>query len=217
MTVAIKICGVRDAATAVHAAVCGADFLGLNFVSASPRYVALETATKITDRLHPEAPGCASVGLFVDTPKAGIFNAVEAAQLDVVQLHGSETVSSVTELRRDLRVDTKLWKAVPFDPAELDAWRGVDQIDALLIDAPHVAGELTGGTGRTLDWDALRSLDRDGLPPIMLAGGLTPENVAEAIRVADPWGVDVSSGVESSRGVKDLQKIKAFCDAVHGA
>lgn len=132
-------------------------------------------------------------------------------------MHGRETAEDARALRDRLPREVKIWKALPFDTEAIDAWRDVSEIDALLLDAPHVPGEPTGGTGRSLDWDALRSLDRERLPPVMLAGGLSPGNVVEAIRVVQPWGVDVSSGVESSRGVKDLQKIKAFCDAVRDA
>ncbi|MEM1444927.1 MAG: phosphoribosylanthranilate isomerase [Planctomycetota bacterium] len=217
MSVAIKICGIRDPETALHAAYCGADYVGLNFVPASPRFIERDAATDIAAELYKHAEACRVVGLFVDVPNAEVLETAQSVGLDVVQLHGRETVEAAADLRQSLPPPTRLWKAIPYDNEQIDAWRNAADIDALLIDAPHVAGELTGGTGRTLDWDALRSLDRTGLPPIMLAGGLTPDNVAEAIRVAGPWGVDVSSGVESSRGVKDLQKIKAFCDAARNA
>ncbi|MEM9752165.1 MAG: phosphoribosylanthranilate isomerase [Planctomycetota bacterium] len=213
----IKICGLRDASSALHAATCGADFIGLNFVPASPRYVDRDTAATIANELRKQTQRCRSVGLFVDASVASMVEMVSSLKLDVLQLHGHEDVAVVAKAKRSLPPTTQLWRALPFDITQIDAWRNNRDIDALLIDAPYVSGELTGGTGRTLDWDALRSLDRDGLPPIMLAGGLTPDNVAEAIRVVRPWGVDVSSGVESSRGVKDLQKMKAFCDAVRNA
>jgi phosphoribosylanthranilate isomerase len=130
-----------------------------------------------------------------------------------VQLHGHETPAQVAAVRAALPAEVAVWKAVPFATDALELWRGRPDVQAVLLDAPARPGEATGGTGRTVDWSAVREVDRAGLPPLMLAGGLTPTNVAEAIGVVRPWGVDVSSGVESSRGVKDLQKIRAFCDA----
>ncbi|MEO0588564.1 MAG: N-(5'-phosphoribosyl)anthranilate isomerase, partial [Planctomycetota bacterium] len=110
-------------------------------------------------------------------------------------------------------------KAVPHDPAIIARWRGISHTVGLLIDAPRADGEPTGGTGRTHDYAAIGSLDRTGLPPLILAGGLTPDNVAAAIQAATPFAVDVSSGVEhpDQPGTKDPARITTFCDAVRNA
>lgn len=131
-----------------------------------------------------------------------------------IQLHGSESPEYVQSLPEEARII----KAVPFDLDEIDRWRGNDRLYGLLIDAPKIDGEPGGGTGRTVDWSALSAVDKSGLPEkLFLAGGLTPENVGEAVKVVRPYAVDVSSGVESSRGVKDAEKITAFCEAVRRA
>ncbi|MEZ6192839.1 MAG: phosphoribosylanthranilate isomerase [Phycisphaerales bacterium] len=138
---------------------------------------------------------------------------LEHADFKIIQLHGDESRAFVESF-----AGIRVFKAVPFDPVKIDLWRNPPRnVAALLIDAPTRPGELTGGSGRAFDWEALANLDKTGLPPIVLAGGLTPENVAEAIRTARPFAVDVSSGVEASRGVKDPALIRAFCDAVHSA
>lgn len=209
----IKICGVRDVDTALHAARCGADMVGLVFVERSPRCVSNNDAIAISNALCEHAPGVERVGLFCDHAPLEVQEITEACALTAVQLHGNETPEDVAALQ-GLRV----FKAVPFDVERIDVWRdGPNNVAALFIDTPHRPGEMTGGSGRAFDWSALAALDRRGLPPLVLAGGLTPENVGEAMRVVHPWGVDVSSGVESSRGVKDLEKISLFCAAVRAA
>ncbi len=215
--VRVKICGVRDVETALHAARCGADFVGLVFVEASVRHVADAEAATVSEALRRTLPSVGRAGLFADASLERVLQTVAFCGLDVVQLHGQETPTQVEALRAQLPGGVRIWKALPFDAEAMEVWRGSAAIDALLLDAPHRKGELSGGTGRTADWDALAKVDRAGLPGMVLAGGLSPANVAEAIRVVRPWGVDVSSGVESSRGVKDLQKIEAFCDALRDA
>lgn len=207
----IKICGLRDPDHARVAIDAGADYLGLNFIEGSPRRLEIAEARTLIADIFAASPSVEPVALFANQPIEFIREVLDNAGFPIVQLHGDEDRAFVESLN-----EVKVFKAVPFELSKIDAWRDPPaHVAALLIDAPTRPGELTGGTGRTFDWDALASLDRAGLPPIVVAGGLKPDNVAEAIRTAQPQGVDVSSGVESSRGVKDPDLIRAFCDAVH--
>lgn len=201
----IKICGLRDAAMARVAIEAGADFVGLVFVKKSPRFVDMATAKAIADAVGDNAQ---TVGLFVDEDTSRINDIAGEVGLDIVQLHGDEPPEVLRQLapRPIIRA-----LHVGHDPAP---W---NHALALLYDTPQKAGDLPGGSGETFDWDQLTNLDRANLPPLMLAGGLTADNVAEAIRVVQPWAVDVSSGVESSRGVKDANLIRDFCKAVRRA
>ncbi|MEM9914237.1 MAG: phosphoribosylanthranilate isomerase [Planctomycetota bacterium] len=210
---------MRDVATALVAAEAGADFIGLNFVEASPRYVDPAVAREIASALPQRVT---AVGLFCNHSIEHIAEVVEAVGFQTAQLHGEETPAFAKQLH-----DLKILKALPFDPATLanplDGWRTLgDQLTGLLIDTPpQPDATITGGSGHAFDWSRLAAFDRSGgfagLPPYLLAGGLTPDNVGEAIRTTRPWGVDVSSGVESSRGVKDPSLIKAFFEAVREA
>jgi len=210
--ITIKICGVRTPQAAVAAAEAGADFIGLVFVPESPRHVTVEEAQRIVAAVDGSA---AAVGVFRDEPLMRIAEVIALAPLSGVQLHG-ESRRWAAELAPMPTV-----VAVAFDEsfeAELSSLGQIEGLAGILIDTPDPT-RLGGGTGRSYDWAALRQR-LDCAPadkPIILAGGLTPENVAEAVRIVRPWGVDVSSGVESSRGVKDLGKIKAFCEAVREA
>ncbi len=207
----IKICGIQDADTA-HAAIdAGADAIGLVFVEKSPRYVTLEQAKAITQALSDDA---VSVGLFVDYPPDTVRATLDAVGLTVAQLHGHESIDDMDEL-----AGYPIWKALPFDedfPRIASTWDHDPRVEALLVDTPPTGG-LTGGSGITFDWAGLANVKNHFAKPIILAGGLTPDNVGEAIRTVRPYAVDVSSGVESARGVKDIGLIKAFCEAVRAA
>jgi phosphoribosylanthranilate isomerase len=214
----IKICGVRDVATATAAVDAGADAIGLVFVDRSPRKVDLDEAHRIVRALPAFVQ---PVGLFSDAPWHHVRDVADAVGVRTVQLHGPEGPGYCARLRH-----LRIIKAIGFDPdrlrERLDPWRsGVTNIAGLLLDTPPDAsthGDLTGGSGHGFDWNAYARLEAEDafhdLPPRILAGGLTPDNVAEAIRVTRPFAVDVSSGVESSRGVKDPARIHAFCAAV---
>lgn len=154
-------------------------------------------------------PFVSTVGLFVDLPLEKFCDIEEHCPTDMSQLHGNEDEELAQEC------GPNVIKAVRFDPdtiaAELARWDDVDEVAAILVDGS------SGGKGETLDWGllALHTQERgDDAKPLILAGGLTPENVGEAIKVVRPWGVDVSSGVEKSRGIKDAGLIEAFCGAV---
>ena len=213
----IKICGIRDPDTAMAAVDAGADAVGLVFVERSPRFIQPDEAAKIVRRL----PACVEpVGLFCDHTTEDVLDAARTAGLRTVQLHGREGPGLAKRLH-----GLRIINAIAFEPGHvaerLQPWReATTPLAAVLLDSPP-AGPLTGGTGHAFDWNALARLIRDGafrgLPPLFLAGGLTPDNVANAIRTVRPYAVDVSSGVESSRGVKDPAKIAAFCDAVRAA
>lgn len=207
----IKICGIQDPDTALAALDAGADAIGLVFVEKSPRFVTLDQANAITQALPDDA---VSVGLFVDAPGETMKQIMDEANLTVAQLHGHESIDELDPL-----FGIPAWKALPFDEhfqRVASSWDHDPRVEALLIDTPPT-GDLTGGSGIAFDWAGLAKVKHHFAKPIILAGGLNPNNIGEAIRVVQPYAVDVSSGVESSRGVKDVGLIKAFCEAVKEA
>lgn len=200
----VKICGVRtesDVETAVHA---GADAVGFVFARQSPRFIEPAHAADLTCLLPPFVE---AVGLFVDTPPAEISRIAEEACLNVVQLHGDEREADVLEIASEFTVIN----AIRFTPGNIQQWGRNRDVDLLLIDGS------TGGEGQQFNWRELADRRHDIERPVMLAGGLTSQNVGEAIRLVRPYAVDVSSGIESTRGVKDATKIHAFCGAVRCA
>ena len=213
----VKICGVRDEATAMCAVDAGADAVGLVLAEGSPRTVTPEQATAVVRSIPAWVD---AVGLFVDASADEVLATADRCGLHTVQLHGREGPGAA---RRLTEAGLRVLKAVAMSPGQtaddFALWCGSSSpVRGLLWDAPTDQGGVAGGTGRTTDWAALASLGahrrEDGWPSMILAGGLTPENVGEAIAVARPYGVDVSSGVESSRGVKDACRVRAFCAAV---
>jgi phosphoribosylanthranilate isomerase len=213
MSVLIKICGLSTPETAASAARSGADYVGLVFVSSSPRVVAggLAAATAEAARAH----GAKIVALLVDADDAAAEAAVRAARPDVLQLHGGEGPDRAAELRD--RFGLPVWKAFGVSSlADLAAAADYAAVDGLLFDArPPAGADRTGGHGAAFDWTILQGFRSPR--PWFLAGGLTPENVAEAVRVTGAPAVDVSSGVERERGVKDPALISAFVQAVRQA
>ncbi|MBC7771168.1 MAG: phosphoribosylanthranilate isomerase [Pyrinomonadaceae bacterium] len=199
----IKICGITSAAAAVSAASAGADALGFVFHKPSPRSIKPEQAWELLPLLPPFV---ASVGLFVNASVDEFCEIEEICPTVLSQLHGQESVDVVTQC------GPNIIKAVRFDEAtieeELARWADVPEVAAILVDGS------AGGEGKAFDWNLLAKHVRDIDTPIIIAGGLTPMNVAEAIRIVRPYGVDVSSGVESAPGVKDPQLMAAFCKAV---
>lgn len=220
-TTRIKICGVRNRATAMVAVEAGASYIGLVFAEASPRRVAVEDARAIVATLPAHVT---PVALFVNRPAEEVRVTCAAIGVKTAQLHGHETpeyARSLAPLRVIKAVSTESndWASAmsPWEPLS-------DAVEALLCDAappPDAAKSFRGGHGQAFDWDALASALRSGSvrgsPRVMLAGGLRVDNVARAIRTVRPYAVDVSSGVESSRGVKDVGMIYAFCAAVREA
>jgi len=204
----IKICGINDPRALEAAIAARADYAGFNFFPPSPRYLAPGQAAALGAKA---ASRIVKVGVFVDAGDAAIGQAMEAAALDALQLHGSETPERTVQVKA--RFGLPVWKvlsvATADDIARADAWR--DVADFILFDAKTPKGALPGGMGLAFDWSLL-SAHRGGLP-WGLAGGLTPANVGEAVRIAGAPLVDTSSGVESAPGVKDVEKIAAFCAA----
>ena len=198
----IKICGLREPAHARLAAEAGADAIGLVFYGRSPRHVQAEVAAEVAAALPPYVT---AVGLFVDAPAAEIEAILARVPLDLLQFQGDEPPEFCERFGRPYVRAVRMEEGVDL----LEYAGRFKRAKALLLDA-HVPG-VPGGTGRTFDW---KRVPRNLPIPLILSGGLDAGNVADAIREARPWAVDVSSGVESSRGVKDPAKIVAFIRSV---
>ena len=206
MAVRIKICGITNLPDALAAVEAGAHALGFMFYEESPRCVTPPAAAEIIRALPPFV---AKVGVFVNAERESVARAIAHCGLDTVQFHGDETPELC------LGFGVKSIKAFRIrDAASLQALPAF-RTDAWLLDS-YVPGKL-GGTGARFNWDLAAEASRDGRGRVILAGGLTPENVAAAIRQARPFGVDVSSGVESEPGRKDAAKMADFIAAAHGA
>lgn len=206
---AIKICGIASPAALDAVIAARADHAGLVFFPPSPRNVTLADAAALGARA---AGRIGRVGLFVDADDALLADAVSAASLDAIQLHGKETPQRAAELRA--RFGIPVWKALSIASAD-DVARAaayVGAVDLVLFDAKTPKGTLPGGMGLSFDWSLLSAWKA----PCAwgLAGGLSADNVAEAVRLTGAPLVDASSGVESAPGVKDAGKIAAFCAAV---
>lgn len=198
----VKICGLRDPAHARLAAEAGADAIGLVFYARSPRFVAPDAAARIAAALPPFV---AAVGLFVDAGAAQIRETLSQVPIDLLQFQGDEPPDFCERFGRPYV------RAVRMEPGTdlLEYARRFSSARALLLDA-HSPGT-PGGTGLTFDWTAIPA---DFPMPVILSGGLTAANVGRAVREVRPWAVDVSSGVEASRGHKDPAKIVEFIRSV---
>jgi phosphoribosylanthranilate isomerase len=206
MPTRIKICGIRDEEALFAAADAGTDAVGFVFAPKSVRYIEPEEAWELVGMLPPFV---ASVGLFVNADLDTFTEIEESCPTSLTQLHGDEPEDLVRQC------GPGVIKAVRFDPAtiarELQRWDHIDEIDAILVDGS------AGGQGTSFDWGALAKVKDNTSKPIILAGGLTPDNVGGAIRTVRPFAVDVSSGVETAPGVKDRALIERFCEAVRRA
>ena len=204
----IKICGISTPATLDAVIKARAEYVGLVFYPPSPRHLSPSQAADLGARA---AGRIAKVGLFVDASDAAIAESVDAAKLQALQLHGGETPQRAAELRA--RHALPVWKVIAVasaaDIARADAYAGA--ADLILFDAKTPKGALPGGMGLVFDWTLLSAYR--GALPWGLAGGLTADNVAEAVRLTRAPLVDASSGVESAPGGKDGDKIAAFCKA----
>jgi phosphoribosylanthranilate isomerase len=199
----VKICGITRAEDALMAASLGATAIGFIFWPGSPRRIAASAARAIADSLAEEV---LKVGVFVDAPAADIRRTIDEAGLTAVQLHGSETAPFAAA------VNARVIKAMPIEQvteAVLDEW----QTTPILLDAHDPVRK--GGTGRTIDWS--RAATIAARHEVILAGGLRPENVVDAVARVRPYGIDVSSGVETSPGVKDHEKLRGLFEALRGA
>lgn len=197
----LKICGITNQADVDAAMDAGANAIGFNFYARSPRYIEPERAAEIRT-----APGVRRVGVFVNEARERVEEIARQTGLDVAQLHGDERAE-------DYPAGPAVWKAVRVDGLKPVPLWGTVQVDveALVLDGP--AGELYGGAGRTFDWKRARGSGWR----IVLAGGLDAENVARAVELARPWGVDACSRIESAPGKKDRQKMSEFLQAARTA
>ncbi|WP_165675772.1 phosphoribosylanthranilate isomerase [Metapseudomonas otitidis] len=204
-TVRVKICGITRVEDALAAVAAGADAIGLVFYAPSPRAVTAEQAKVIISALPPFVT---TVGLFVDMPGEELDSVLATVPLDLLQFHGDE---SPDVCRRHGRPYLKALRIRPGDdvPALIERY---SDASGVLLDT-YVPGT-PGGTGEAFDWSLVPSAPSR---PVVLAGGLTPGNVAEAIRRVRPYAVDVSGGVEAAKGIKDPVLIRAFIDAVRTA
>ncbi|MDP6727724.1 MAG: phosphoribosylanthranilate isomerase [Gammaproteobacteria bacterium] len=201
--VKIKICGFTIAENARQAALAGVDAIGLNFYTKSPRHVNISSAREIVAALPPFVN---KVGLFVNANPSLIDEVLCEVALDTLQFHGDESPSDCAQY------EMPFIKAIRVSP-EVDLIKTANeysQASALLLDTYQP--DVYGGSGKSFDW-SLANIELD--LPIILAGGLTPENVSVAINIAQPYAVDVSSGVESAKGLKDIDKIRAFISSVN--
>jgi phosphoribosylanthranilate isomerase len=202
----VKICGITSARDALVTAESGADAVGFVFWRRSPRYVDARAARRMAEALPASI---LRVGVFVDAAPRALATAVERAGLDVLQLHGNEAPDALQGLPRTV------WKAVRVGAgfAPVEALRYEGKAAGILLDTAAV---VPGGSGQAFDWSLAREV-RKRASFLILAGGLTPANVARAIDAVRPDAVDVSSGVESAPGRKDPAKVRAFVEAVRRA
>jgi phosphoribosylanthranilate isomerase len=205
MGLRIKICGITRIEDALAAVDAGADALGFMFYEGSPRYLATAMARKITSLLPPFV---AKVGVFVDPTEKFVTEAIADCGLDTLQFHGNESPEFCRKFAG------RIIKAFRIQNEESLRFLPTYATDAWLLDS-FVAGQ-RGGTGAKFNWQLACEAKKLGRP-VILAGGLTPENVAEAVRQVQPYAVDVSSGVESAPGKKDAALVKAFIKAARAA
>lgn len=215
--VRVKICGLTNLEDALQAAAAGADLLGFNFYPPSPRALSPEACAQISRELDARCPEVLRVGVFVNSGADEIRQMLDFCKLHLAQLSGDEPPEVLLALNTGVFGGGGLaFKALrPSDKAHLQQL--VERIPpsptppAFLVDAYHLG--MYGGTGMAADWELARGLAQRA--PILLAGGLRPDNVAQAVAQAAPWGVDVASGVESAPGRKDFTKMQAFIRAAH--
>ena len=201
MSVKVKICGITSATDGNVAAEAGADLIGLMFYDKSPRNISIATAKEISQAVPPYLM---KVGVFVNPDEDLVMRAIGECGLSLLQFHGDETPEFCTQF------GLMCMKAFRIRNAESLDGLAKYHTDAYLLDA--YSAEARGGTGEKFNWDLAVEAQKFG-KPIFLAGGLTPENVADAVRKVHPFAVDVSSGVESAPGKKDAAKVRAFITA----
>ncbi len=200
----VKICGITNLDDALAAIDAGADLLGFNFYPASPRYIEPREARSIIDQLPESA---ITVGVFVNEGLEAIENIASTSAVSVLQLHGDESPEYCRALKRHYLI--KVFKTgQDFALQKVGEYK----VQLIMVDASHAAKR--GGTGRLSDWAKARQT-RELFPTLFLAGGLSPENVRNAIAEVEPFGVDACSSLESAPGKKDHAKVRAFVAAVH--
>ncbi len=198
----VKICGLTSPEDALFAAEAGADALGFVFYEGSPRHVFPETVREIVSALPPFIT---TVGVFVNAPPAEIREVLTLTGLDVVQLHGDEPPEESSLFPRVIKA---------FRVRDVTVLEEIRRFRASAYLLDTYDPDVPGGTGKSFNWEIAREAARFG--PVILAGGLTPGNVAEAVRTARPYAVDVSSGVEAEKGKKDPGKVRLFIERAKG-
>ncbi|MEE2681408.1 MAG: phosphoribosylanthranilate isomerase [Planctomycetota bacterium] len=201
-TTRIKICGISTLDAMHSAADAGADYVGFVHWAKSPRFIEIESAGALAEGLPATTT---PVSLFVDAP----IEQMLTSPFEWIQLHGREDETTCRRLRE---AGHRIIRGFHFSPEAVERWNACPDVDRLLVDGSRI-----GGTGETFDHDALRRVMPSTSTPLLVAGGLHDGNVANAIRATGCWGVDVSSGVEASRGTKDAARIRSFCAAVREA
>lgn len=210
----VKVCGLRTVENALQVAAAGVDAIGLNFYSKSKRYITPQAAKKIVAALPTNVM---SVGLFVNHSADEVLQIAEETGIKTLQFHGDESPDFVAQFRdfqiiKAFRVDSSNIEQLQ---AEVESYRTAGiKLFGCLIDAK--VSDAYGGTGQTAPWDILRqNYNDDNLPVLILAGGLTANNVREAVNTVQPWGVDTASGVESAPGIKDSNLTQRFVQLAH--
>ena len=208
----VKICGITTVEDAHAAADAGADLLGLNFYRPSPRYLTPDAARELVNDFKASGSNLEFVGVFVNETIESVIDIANMTGIDAVQLHGDESPSFCEQLntRDGLKVIKALRVNESFRPDDISKY----PIAAILLDAYHQT--LRGGTGLTVDFGIARAT-RDLMPRLFLSGGLSPENVTDAIREVSPYAVDACSLLESAPGKKDTARMKAFVAAVRNS
>ncbi|MFN2576807.1 MAG: N-(5'-phosphoribosyl)anthranilate isomerase [Pyrinomonadaceae bacterium] len=206
--VKIKICGITNLDDGRLALEAGADMLGFNFYRPSPRFIQPEQAREIIDGLKRET-GFVAVGVFVDETVESLIETMRTSTVDAVQLHGDESVAYCADLKSVLK-GTMIIKALRVTDSFQPRTAANYPVEAIMLDAFH--SNLRGGTGKIVDWE-IASRTRELVTQFFLSGGLSPENVAEAIRRVKPYAVDACSRLELSPGKKDSSRVKAFVRA----
>ncbi len=198
----VKICGITNLEDALLSAKFGADALGFNFFDKSPRYIAPENVREIIEQLPKEV---LKVGIFVNESLENIAEIAEIAKFDAIQLHGEETPEFVCRVKAKTNLEiVKAFRVLPeFTPENVLQY----EVDAILLDAYNPKEH--GGTGETFDWEIAKKIKKL-VPKMYLAGGISVDNVSQAIEKVSPFAVDVCSSVEKERGLKDSQKVKNF-------
>lgn len=204
MRTRVKICGITQTQDAVFAVKSGADAIGLVFYEPSPRSVTIAQAQKIVKEIGPFVT---IVGLFVDAKADTVHSVLEQVSIDLLQFHGDESVKYCEQFHKPYIKAVRMKQDVNL--AEMT--KNYASASGLLLDTYQVGKP--GGTGQTFDWSLVKDVEK----PVILAGGLTPENVMSAIQQVSPYAVDVSGGVELEKGIKDKQKISAFMREVENA
>jgi phosphoribosylanthranilate isomerase len=217
----VKICGTTNLEDALVAVEAGADAVGFVFYEKSPRSISVETAREIVEKLPERVE---KVGVFVDLESEQIREIVLAVGLSAVQLHGHKSTNCLWEDLRPTAQSLGASKLIPMmygdalkDGGFLISQNARDQVFAILLDSRSEG--TAGGTGTTFDWGAVRDIVQamSLVVPVIVAGGLTPANAPEAMRLFQPFGLDVASGVEAQPGKKDPEKVRAFVKAVRDA